>query len=125
MCRINEALDESPVPADECHTLQNVLGLDLLTQLLSISQSSVRRYILGSRSTPDKVAARLRFLAFIIGDFAGAYNDIGVGRWFVRPRKQLNGHSPAQILVDCWLPDDEGPMRVREFAHALVSSPTT
>ena len=123
--RINEALDESPAPAYEWHTLQNALGLDLLTQLLGISQSSVRRYLSGSRSTPDEVAARLHFLAFIVGDLAGAYNDIGVRRWFARPRKQLNGHSPAQFLSDCWLPDDEGPQRVRELAHALISSPTT
>lgn len=123
--RINEALDESPAPAYEWHAMLNVLGSDLLTQLLGISQSSVRRYLSGSRPTPDKVAARLHFLAFIVGDLAGAYNDIGVRRWFARPRKQLNGHSPAQILADCWLPDDEGPQRVRELAHALTSAPNT
>ena len=105
--------------------MQNVLGLDLLAQLLDNSQSSVRRYLSGSRPTPDKVAARLHFLAIIVGDLAGAYNDIGVRRWFARPRKQLNGHSPAQILSDCWLPNDEGSQRVRELAHALISSPTT
>ena len=123
--RINEALDESPAPAHEWRTLQDKLGLDLLAKLLGISQSSARRYLSGSRSTPDTVAARLHFLAFIVGDLAGAYNDIGVRRWFDRPRKRLDGNPPARLLADRWLPHDEGPQRVRELAHTLVSSPVT
>ena len=122
---MNEALDESPALAHEWHTVHKALGLELLTQLLGTSKASVRRYLSGSRSTPDTVAARLHFLAFIVGDLAGAYNDINIRCWFARPRKQLNGHSPAQFLSDCWLPDDEGPQRVRELARALISSPIT
>ena len=123
--KINEALDESPAPAYEWRTLQGTLGLDLLAKLLGISQSSVRRYLSGSRPTPDTVAARLHFLAFIVGDLAGAYNNIGVRRWFDRPRKRLNGSPPARLLAGLWSPDDEGPQRVRELARALVFSPVT
>lgn len=123
--RINEALDESPAPTYEWRTLDSVLGINLLAELLNVSKSSIRRYLSGKRSTPDKVAARLHFLAFIVGDLSGAYNEIGVRRWFARPRKQLDGHSPAQFLTDHWLPDDENPLRVRELAHSLVSSPVT
>ena len=123
--RINEALDESPAPAHEWRALQGTLGLDLLAKLLSISQSSARRYVSGSRSTPDTIAARLHFLAFIVGDLSGAYNDIGVRRWFDRPRDRLDGNPPARLLAGCWLPDDEGPRQVRALAHALVSSPVT
>ena len=122
---MKEPLDESPALAHEWHTAHNALGLNLLTQLLGISKSSIRRYLSGSRPTPDTVAARLHFLAFIVGDLAGAYNDIGVRRWFARSRKQLNGHSPAQFLSDGWLLDDEGPQRVRKFAHTLISFPIT
>ena len=123
--RINEALDESPAPAHEWRVLQGTLGLELLARLLGISHSSARRYLSGSRPTPDTVAVRLHFLAFVAGDLAGAYNDIGVRRWFDRPRKRLDGGTPAQTLGQSWLPEDEGPRLVRELALALVSSPAT
>ena len=96
-----------------------------MARLLGISQSSARRYFLGSRSTPDTVAARLHFLAFVVGDLAGAYNDIGVRRWFDRPRQRLDGSTPAQTLGERWSPDDDDPRRVRELARALLSSPIT
>ena len=125
LVKINEALDESPAPAYEWQTLHNTLGLNLLTKLLGVSESSVQRYLSGSRSTPDVVAVRLHFLAFIVGDLSGAYNDIGVRRWFDRPRKRLDGKSPAQLLAGSWLPEDEDPLRVRELARSFVSSPVT
>ena len=123
--KIKEALDQSPAPAHEWRALQSVLGLELLTRLLGISQSSARRYLSGSRSTPDMIAARLHFLAFVVGDLAGAYNDIGVRRWFDRRRERLSGGTPAQALVDEWSPEDDTPRRVRELARALASSPAT
>ena len=123
--KINEALDQSPAPAHEWRALLGVLGLELIARLLGISQSSARRYSSGSRSTPDTIAARLHFLSFLVGDLAGAYNDIGVRRWFDRRRKLLNGKTPAQALGDKWLPEDDAPCRVRELARALAFSPVT
>ena len=123
--KISEALDQSPAPAHEWRALQHVLGLELLARLLGISPSSARRYLSGSRATPDTVAARLHFLAFVVGDLAGAYNDIGVRRWFDRPRRRLDGSSPAETLGERWSPDDEAPRRVRDLARALLSSPVT
>ena len=123
--KINEALDQSPAPAHEWRTLQGILGVELLTRLVGISQSSARRYMSGNRSTPDVIAARLHFLAFVAGDLSGAYNDIGVRRWFDRPREPLDGHTPAQALGDEWSPEDDGPGRVRELARALAWSPAT
>ena len=123
--RINEALDESPAPRYEWRTLQHVLGLDLLARLLGVSESSARRYLSGARSTPDTVAARLHFLAFVVGDLVGAYNDIGVRRWFDRPRRRLDGSTPARTLGERWSPEEESPRRVRELARALRSSPVT
>ena len=120
--KINDALDESPAPAHEWRALQGVLGMGLLSRLLGISQSSARRYLSGSRSTPDVTAARLHFLAFVVGDLAGAYNDIGVRRWFERPRERLDGNTPARALGDEWSPGDDAPRRVRELARALASS---
>ncbi len=123
--KISEALDQSPAPAHEWHILHGALGLDFLARLLGISQSSARRYLSGSRSTPDTVAGRLHFLAFVVGDLAGAYNDIGVRRWFARRRKRLDGSTPAQALGERWSPDDDGPRQVRELARALRTSPAT
>ena len=123
--KINEALDASPIPSREWPALQGILGLDLLARLLSVSQSSARRYLSGTRTTPDVVADRLHFLALLVGDLGGAYNDIGIRRWFDRPRKLLGGSTPARSLGKSWLPDDRGPQRVRDLARALASSPST
>ncbi len=123
--KIAEALDQSPAPAYEWCALQDVLGLELLTRLLGISQSSARRYLSGARTTPDTIAARLHFLAFVVGDLAGAYNDIGVRRWFDRRRDRLDGKTPAQALGDAWTPEDEAPQRIRNLARSLASSPAT
>ena len=120
-----EALNESPVPDREWRAVERVLGLESMAQLMGISVSSARRYFTGTRTTPDTVAARLHFLAFVVGDLAGAYNDVGVRRWFHRPRKLLNGNTPAQLLGDDWGPDDDGPRQVRELAAALGASPVT
>ena len=124
--RISEALDQSPAPAQEWRVLRSLLGLDLLVRLLGISLSSARRYLSGSRPTPDAVAARLHFLALVAGDLAGAHNDMGVRRWFDRRRTQLQGATPAQLLLHSgWSPEDDGPRRVRELARTLVASPIT
>ena len=123
--KINEALEQSPAPAHEWRTLQRVLGLELLARLLRISRSSAQRYLSGSRTTPDTIASRLHFLAFVVGDLTGAYNDIGVRRWFERRRTRLDGNTPAQALSDQWSPEDDGPRRVRDLARALTSSPAT
>ncbi len=123
--KITEVLDQSLAPTHEWRTLRDVLGVELLTRLLGISQSSARRYMDGNCSTPDAIAARLHFLAFVAGDLAGAYNDIGVRRWFDRPRERLDGNTPSQTLGEDWAPEDDGPRRVRELARALASSPAT
>ncbi|MYA87568.1 MAG: hypothetical protein F4X97_03790 [Boseongicola sp. SB0662_bin_57] len=125
LTQISDALDQSPAPTHEWRTLQDVLGLDLLADLLGISRSSARRYLSGSRNTPDAVAGRLHFLAYVVGDLAGAYNDIGVRRWFGRRRSRLDGKTPAEILADGWSPDDDGPRSVQELARALRFSPVT
>ena len=123
--KISEALTESPVPEREWRAVERILGLESMAELMRISVSSARRYFAGTRRTPDAVAARLHFLAFVVGDLAGAYNDVGVRGWFHRPRKLLNGYAPAQLLDGDWGPDDDGPRQVRELAAALGPSPVT
>ncbi|MDE2978047.1 MAG: hypothetical protein OXU63_11075 [Acidobacteriota bacterium] len=123
--QLSDALEESPVPAAEGPRLDKLLGRDLLAGLLRVSAVSLRRYLAGERAVPDAVAARLHFLALVAGDLAGAYNDIGVRRWFDRPRSLLDGRRPAELLEAEWQPEDPGPRRVRDLARALVWSAAT
>lgn len=122
---LNLALEESPVPEFEWNRLVDVLGQELLGRLLSISGSSVRRYRANARTTPDYVAERLHFLSLIVGDLAGAYNEIGIRQWFERKRAQLDGRTPMESLKGRWKPAQPGPQRVQDLARALVSSPAT
>lgn len=120
-----EALAASPVPEAEWPAVERVLGAEQLAGLLGISLSSLRRYASGSRTTPDDVAVRLHFLALVIGDLAGSYNDFGIRRWFVRRRSQLDGRAPAELLQGDWDSEDPGPSRVRSLAAALLDAPAT
>ena len=122
---IVDALEASPVPAHEWKGVSRVFAVDDLADLLAISASSLKRYQSGERETPDIVAARLHFLALVIGDLAGSYNDVGIRRWFQRKRTQLDGHAPTALLKREWDPDDDGPRRVRELARSLVALSAT
>jgi len=122
---VDEALVESPSPQKEWPRCEDVLGSQLLSRLLDISESSLRRYRASRRETPDNVAGRLHFLALVISDLAGSYNDLGVRRWFDRPRPQLDGKTPAALLRGAWRPQDPGPSTVRELAESLTASPAT
>jgi hypothetical protein len=122
---LNEALEASPVPSTEWSRLLRILDRDALARRLGISPASVRRYAATARETPDDVAVRLHWLALIVGDLAGAYNEIGIRQWFERKRARLGGRAPAQLLIGRWKPDDPGPQQVRALAAALRGSPAT
>src|SRR5439155_9476816 len=119
------ALEASPVPKFEWTGLGRIFAPDDLAALMNVSLSSLKRYVSGERETPDDVAARLHFLALVVGDLAGSYNDVGIRRWFQRKRTRLDGRAPAQLLTGEWDPDDAGPRRVRELARELVTLSAT
>jgi hypothetical protein len=125
LAHLNMALEESPVPEFEWNRLTEVLGLELLSRLLGISTSSVRRYKAAARTTPDDAADRLHFLSLVVGDLSGAYNQIGIRQWFERQRAQLDGRTPLDWLSSPWRPTQPGPRRVHDHAQALVASPAT
>jgi hypothetical protein len=102
----------------EWRALEKVFSTDRLAILLGTSSPSIRRYSSGACSTPDALAARLCFLATIVGDLAGAYNEIGIRRWFDRQRSQLEGRAPADFLQGDWNPEDPGPRRLLDLARA-------
>ncbi len=125
MNTIVAALEASPVPKYEWRGIARVFAPEDLAELLSVSVSSLKRYESGERETPDDVAARLHFLALVVGDLSGSYNEIGIRRWFHRKRTLLDGRTPASYLKRDWDPDDEGPMRVRQLARNLVTMSAT
>jgi hypothetical protein len=121
----NAALEDSPLPDKEWKRMLAILEPALLTAVLNVSSSSVGRYAARLRATPDDVAARLHYVAMVVADLLGGYNELGVRRWFARKRKALAGKSPLAVLRGAWDPDDEGPERVRALARSLTGSPAT
>jgi len=117
--QVAEALEASAAPAAEWPAMRKVFGDELLAELLEVSTSSLKRYATGERSTPASVVARLHWLAMLVADLAGAYNDFGIRRWFERPRAQLGGVSPRALLGRRWQVDGEPARRVRALAGAL------
>lgn len=120
-----DALEASPAPNFEWPAVSRVFEAEQLAGLLNISASSFRRYASGDRETPDEVAARLHHLALVTGDLAGAYNEVGIRRWFDRRRTALGDRAPAALLAGDWNPEDAGPRQVRELAQALVGLAAT
>jgi hypothetical protein len=118
--QLDQSLEGSSIPDRESQELVSVFGRDGLAELLGTSQVSIGRYLTGARPWPDDIAARLHWLAMVVGDLKGGYNDFGVRRWFERPRPQLRGRSPKQVLGDSWDPDAKAATRVRELASALA-----
>lgn len=116
--------EESPA-SFEWRALVTLFGHDRLATLTGTSPASVRRYAGGERETPHAVAGRLHFLASVVGDLAGAYNDFGIRRWFERPRTALDGRSPAALLHGDWSPEAPEARRVRQLAASLLASPAT
>lgn len=118
--QLDDALAQSPLPDRELRELRRTFELDQLAELLGTSGVSLRRYLGGTRTVPDELAARAHWLAMVVADLAGSYNEIGIRRWFDRPRGQLQGRSPRQELGANWGPDDTSALRVRDLAAALV-----
>ena len=119
------ALEASPVAGHEWPAVSRVLDPEPLASLLNISVTSLRRYAAGQRDTPDEVAARLHHLALVVGDLSGAYNEVGVRRWFTRPRTALDGRTPAALLAGDWSPEDAAARKVRDLAGSLVALSAT
>jgi hypothetical protein len=118
---LGDALEASPLPRQELAQLGTVFDLDAIGRLAGASPISLRRYATGTRQTPDGVAARIHWLALVTGDLRGAYNPIGVRRWFDRPRALLGDRAPRQILSGSWDPDDPDVRAVRALAETLVA----
>ncbi len=105
--------------------MRAIFGDEALAELLGISGSSLKRYAAEERSTPSKIAERLHWVAMVVADLAGSYNDFGMRRWFERTRSQLDGRSPRKALGPEWSPSDPAAQRVRALAASLVGAGAT
>lgn len=119
--QINDQLEMSPQPDGEWAPVIGTLGEDLLAELIGVSVSSVRRYATGSRVTPQVVAERLHFLALLIADLAGSYNDFGIRRWLNRPRTLLGGRTPASLLGE-FDPEGTDAAAIAKLAASLIGA---
>jgi uncharacterized protein (DUF2384 family) len=117
---LSEALSRSPAPATEWSSMRQTLGDDALAGLGGISRASLRRYANGERATPQLVAERLHWIAMVVAELAGSYNEFGIRRWFERPRQQLEDRSPRQILKANWTPDCTEALRIKELSAVLI-----
>jgi hypothetical protein len=115
-------LDDSPAPASEWPAMRAVFGDEVLGDLLGIAPASLRRYAAAERATPQATAERLHWLAMVVSDLAGSYNEFGMRRWFERPRMQLGGKSPRALLGAKWTPDAKAALQVRALAALLTGA---
>jgi len=114
--RVRESIAASPVPERELPRLDTLFGIDRVAELIGVAGSTLRRYLAGTRPVPDDVAWRGHVVVGVVGALAGSYNDRGVRRWFERPRTQLDGRAPDQILAGAWSPDSPDVARVVALA---------
>jgi hypothetical protein len=121
---IGETLESIAAPRAEWPAMRQALGDEALADLLEISLSSLRRYSTAERETPADVVNRLHWLALVVADLAGAYNDFGIRRWFERPRAQLGGVGPREFLGPGWHFDDERSQWVRQLARTISGAST-
>jgi hypothetical protein len=122
---LSTVLEESPVPDLEWPRMRDVLGLELLGKLVGVSLASARRYLAGERETPDDVAGRLHFVALVVGDLAGTYDELGIRRWFERPRSALDGRSPRERLGAKFDPDGPEAKAVARLSRSLAGAAAT
>jgi uncharacterized protein (DUF2384 family) len=103
----------------EWASMRSIFGDDGLSKLVGVPKASLRRYASGAHYTPREIAERLHWLAAVVADLRGGYNEMGIRRWFERPRAQLGGKTPCQILHDGWHVDHESAKRARALASEL------
>lgn len=116
------AIDASPRPAGEWEPARELLGDELLAGMTRISESSLRRYASGERRTPDDTAWRLHVTARLLASLVGSFNEYGVRRWFERPRRALEGATPAEVLERAESEEDGRLEQVIELADQLLGA---
>jgi len=91
----------APDFAECCHLIAYTLSEDLQTRLLGQP--------VGDADWIDEQGNdghRILVLSGLIFALKGTYADFGINRWFDRPRHELGGRSPADVLKTGWKRDN-------------------
>ncbi len=100
-------LGELPwVPAARVASVVAVLSAPLSVSLLGVPDERLRAWTAETEPVPDDVLVRLAFIEELVGRLSGHHDELGVRRWFDRPRSELGGKAPREILVGAWSPED-------------------
>ena len=94
------------VPAARVASVVAILSAPLSASLLGVPEETFRAWTAESEPVPDEALARLAFLEELIGRLGGHHDELGVRRWFDRPRQELAGKAPREMLVGAWSPED-------------------
>jgi len=89
-------------PTSPWPRLRQVLGDEMLAELLGIDQQALLGYATASAATPEQLSAKLEVLSLTVAELSGSYNDFGIRRWLFRPRAVLGGQPPAALLAGEW-----------------------
>lgn len=122
-----EALGRYSAPRQEARALVPIFGADQLAELLLDSRENVVLYARGERQAPHAVAARLHWLALTVGNLTSTYNEYGMRRWFQRPRHELQGFSPREVLLAAgeWTPDSKAAQSLERLAVLILGMVAT
>lgn len=96
-----------------------IYGIAAPAALLDIPTAELRAYRDGSHAVPAVVAGRIRYLVRVTDQLAGAYNAMGLRRWWQRPRVALAGRSPRSALGGDWDPAGPAAEAVLALARGL------
>jgi len=89
------------------------------------AEAALMQKAAGKAPISEELAAKVRFLATVVRHLEGGYDNEGVNAWFERPRVQLGGRSPVQVLTESWDPAGKDAQSILELARSLSSSPAT
>ena len=73
-------------------------GTAATAALLDIPTTAFRAYVDDTRAVPAVVAGRVRYLVRVTDQLVGAYDAMGLRRWWERPRVALDGRSSRAAL---------------------------
>ena len=73
----------------------------------------------GHAGNLDETQARLQTLIQIVDALEGGYNRDGIRRWFSRPRANLQGRAPEDVLKHKWSPQDADIRVIQAMARSL------
>lgn len=99
--------------------LVRAYGTAAAAALLDIPTAEFRACVDGTRAVPAVVAGRVRYLVRVTDQLVGAYNAMGLRRWWQRPRAALDGRTPRSALGGDWDPAGPAAQAVLALARGL------